>query len=214
MGEGLGVRANLIHSLTLSLPLADDKTRSRESDPPQRVWRVVSTTKKPHAPAWLVGRLVHEAIRRWHFPDETFENFLKPFAFEAGLTDKDEIRAAIHESRRMLERLRAHPLFTELDSAERHHELPYFSPDRRGVIDLLYRINNDWFIIDFKTDEAHSDEEARAIIEQKEYHHQVAGYARAIKEQLRVKAKTRLVFLNVKGEVKVYDVDSNILSSL
>jgi ATP-dependent helicase/nuclease subunit A len=201
-GEGAGVRS-MLNPLAPNLPLADDKTRARESDQPQRVWRIVSKTRKPHAPAWLVGRLVHESLRRWRF--DNLDDFLKPLALEAGLTDEDEIHAAIQESRRMLERFHAHPLFKELDSAKCHHEVPYFSPDGRGIIDLLYHSNNDWTIIDFKTDEVRSDEEARGIIEQKEYNLQVARYAQAIESQLQVKAKTRLVFLNVKGEVKVYE---------
>ena len=192
--------------------LPDEKTLAHESDPPQRVWRVVSKTKYPRAPAWLVGRLVHEALRRWRFND--LEIFLRPFALESGLTDEDEIRAAMQESRRLLERLRAHPLFTELDSAERHHEVPYFSPEGRGIIDLLYRTIEGWCIIDFKTDEARSDEEARAIIAGKEYNLQVARYARAIENQLKaraepsrsVKAKRRLVFLNVKDSISIFDL--------
>jgi ATP-dependent helicase/nuclease subunit A len=197
------VRPDLINPLTPSPPLPDEKTRARELDPPQRVWRIISKTKRPHAPAWLVGRLLHEAIRRWRFED--LDAHLRPFALEAGLADEAEIHAAIQESRRLLERLRAHPLFKELDSAERHHEIPYYLPNERGIIDLLYRINSDWYIIDFKTDEVRTDDEAHAIIEQKEYHRQVARYARAIENQLQVQAKTRLVFLNVNGEVKIYD---------
>jgi ATP-dependent helicase/nuclease subunit A len=196
--------SDLLAPLAPNLPLADEKTRARETDPPQRVWRIVSKTKTPRAPAWLVGRLVHEAIRRWHFPDDDFESFLQPFALEAGLTDPKEIHAAIHESRRLLERLRAHPFFAELDSAERHHEVRYDLPDGRGIIDLLYRTADDWFIIDFKTDEVRSDAEAQSTISRERYEDQVARYARAISDQLKVQAKTRLVFLNVKGEVKVY----------
>jgi ATP-dependent helicase/nuclease subunit A len=196
--------SDLLAPLAPNLPLADEKTRARETDPPQRVWRIVSKTKTPRAPAWLVGRLVHEAIRRWHFPDDDFESFLQPFALEAGLTDPKEIHAAIHESRRLLERLRADPFFAELDSAERHHEVRYDLPDGRGIIDLLYRTADDWFIIDFKTDEVRSDAEAQSTISRERYEDQVARYARAISDQLKVQAKTRLVFLNVKGEVKVY----------
>lgn len=196
-------KSDLLEPIIPNPPPTDDKSRARESDPPQRVWRIVSKTKKPHAPAWLVGRLVHEGIRRWRFDD--LDDFLKPFALEAGLTDEDEIHAAIQESRRLLERLHTQPLFKELDSADRHHEVPYFSPDGRGIIDMLYRVNNDWHIIDFKTDEVRSDEDARAIIEQKEYNIQVARYAWAIENKLQVKAKTRLVFLNVKGRVKIYE---------
>jgi ATP-dependent helicase/nuclease subunit A len=184
---------------------ADDKTRARESDPPQRVWRIVSKTERPRAPSWLVGRLVHEAICYWHFPDETFDAFLYPFALESGLTDEVEIHAAIHESRRMLERLHAHPLFKELDSADRHHEIHYNLPDERGIIDLLYRTNSGLCIIDFKTDEINSEEEARETIRRAGYDHQVARYARAIENQLKAKAKTRLVFLNVKDSIAIFD---------
>ncbi|MEW5941402.1 MAG: PD-(D/E)XK nuclease-like domain-containing protein, partial [Chloroflexota bacterium] len=192
-----------LEPLVPSLPLADEKTHARESDPPQRVWRIVSKAKSPRAPAWLVGRLVHEALRRWRFDD--LENFLKPFALESGLTDEAEIYAAIQESRRMLERLHAHPLFAELDSAERHHEVRYDLPSGRGMMDLLYRTEAGWFIIDFKSDEVRSDAEAQSAISQNGYDRQVARYAEAISNQLNVKAKTRLVFLNVNGEVKIYE---------
>ncbi|MCJ7432978.1 MAG: PD-(D/E)XK nuclease family protein, partial [Anaerolineales bacterium] len=198
--------SDLIPPLAPNPPISDEKIRAHESDPPQRVWRIVSKTKKPRAPSWLVGRLVHEALRRWHFPDENFDSFLYPFALESGLTNEDEIRAAIHESRRMLERLRAHPLFKELNTAERHHELRYDLPDERGIIDLLYRIDSNWFIIDFKTDEVKSDEEAQSTIRNKEYNRQVERYACAIESQLGVKAKTRLVFLNVKDNISIFDV--------
>lgn len=202
--------SDLLEPLAPPPPLTDRdaETRARESDPPQRVWRIVSTTKRPHAPAWLVGRLVHEALRRWRFDD--LDAFLKPFALEAGLADEDEIHAAIQESRRLLERFHAHPIFNELDSAERHHEVPYFSAEGRGYIDLLYRVKDEWTIIDFKTDEVRSDEETRAIIKQKEYHIQVTRYAQAISDQLQARAKTRLVFLNVKGKVKIFNTDSNV----
>ena len=204
--------SDLLEPLTLSLPLADEKLRARESDPPQRVWRIVSKTKTPRAPAWLVGRLVHEAIRRWHFPDDDFahrglcQNFLKPFALESGLTDPKEIHVAIQEARRLLERLRAHPLFAELDSAERHHEVRYDLPDERGIMDLLYRTEAGWFIIDFKTDEVRSDAEAQSTISQNGYDRQVERYAQAIENQLKVKAKTRLVFLNMKDNIAIFDL--------
>jgi hypothetical protein len=90
-----------------------------------------------------VGKLVHEALRRWRFPDANFEDYLRPFALEAGFTDRREIRAAIQESRRLLERLRNHPIFNEIDSAERRHEIPYFLPEERGVIELLYRTESE-----------------------------------------------------------------------
>jgi ATP-dependent helicase/nuclease subunit A len=198
--------SDLLEPLIPSLPFVDEKTRDRESDPPQRVWRIISKTKTPRAPSWLLGRLVHEALRRWHFPDDGFEKFLRPFALESGLTDPKEIHAAIQESRRLLERLRAHPLFAELDSAERHHEVRFDLPEGRGIIDLLYRTPSGWSIIDFKTDEVRSDAEAQSAISRERYDRQVERYAQAVATQLGVQAKTRLVFLNVKNSLAIFDL--------
>jgi ATP-dependent helicase/nuclease subunit A len=198
--------SDLIEPLVPASSASEEKLRAIESDPPQRVWRIVSKTKTPRAPAWLVGRLVHEAIRRWHFPNDDFENFLKPFALEAGLTDPKEIHAAIQESRRLLERLRVQPLFKELDSAERHHEVRYDLPDGRGIMDLLYRTADGWFIIDFKTDEVRSESEARETISRAQYDRQVARYAQAVATLLKVQAKARLVFLNAKNNPVIFDL--------
>ena len=216
-------QSDLLNPLPKAPSVNDETTRMREADPPQRVWRVVAETKHPRAPAWVVGRLVHEALRRWRFPNRGsdrlnpmgLEDFLHPFALEAGLTDPAEIHAAVQESYHLLERLVAHPLFVELDSAERHQEVPYFLPakypqgDERGVIDLLYRTDSGWYIIDFKTDEIHSEEQARLTIQREGYDVQVRRYARAVADQLKVQAKTRLVFLNVENRLVMYDLQEN-----
>ena len=202
-------KSDLIAPLTFIAPVADEKTRARESDPPQRVWRIVSSAQRPQAPAWLVGRLVHESLRRWKFPSADFETFLRPLALEAGLTDPAEIHAAVQEVRRLLERLRAHPLYTELNAAERHHEIPYILPADRGVIDLLYRAKAGWCIIDFKTDAVRSDEEARAVIRKNEYDKQLARYTLAVAAQLKAPAKARLVFLNVDNNLAIFDLQEN-----
>lgn len=206
---GASRESDLLDPLPETLSLADETTRLREADPPARVWRVVGGAKHPRAPAWVVGRLVHEALRRWRFPDETCEDFLRPFALEAGLTDLAEIHAAVQECRRLLERLRAHPLHAELDSAERHHEVPYFTKNERGIIDLLYRTGNGWYIIDFKTDELRSEEEARTAARAKGYDRQAARYVRAVADQIRVQAKARLVFLNVEDRLAVFDLEED-----
>jgi ATP-dependent helicase/nuclease subunit A len=199
-------KSDLLEPLSPVIPATDEKSRAVESDPPQRVWRVVSKTKRPQAPAWVVGRLVHEALRRWRFPGDGFEAFLRPFTLEAGLTNQVEIHAAILEACRLLERFRAHPLYGEIDPAERRHEVPYFLPEGRGIIDLLYRTPAGWVIVDFKIDEVRSDEEARATILREGYDHQVARYAGAVATLLGVQAKTRLVFLNVNNSLAVFDI--------
>jgi ATP-dependent helicase/nuclease subunit A len=205
---------DLLEPLALPVPVDDDKSRLRYADPPQRVWRVVSRAKRPRGPAWVVGRLVHEALRQWHFPaetrrgfpDEEFEAFLRPLALETGLTDPAEIHATLGEVRRLLERLRAHPLYAEIDAAERHHEIPYYLPGDTGIIDLLYHTEVGWFLVDFKTDELRSEDEARIVIRRQGYVRQVARYAEAAASRLGVRAKMRLIFLNVKNNLSIFDL--------
>jgi ATP-dependent exoDNAse (exonuclease V) beta subunit len=199
-------KSDLLEPLALPVPVDDEKSRLRYANPPQHVWRVVSRAKRPRGPAWVVGRLVHEALRQWHFPDEEFEAFLRPLALETGLTDPAEIRATLGEVRRLLERLRAHPLYAEIDTADRHHEVPYYLPGDTGIIDLLYHTEAGWFLVDFKTDELRSEEEARVVIRRQGYDRQAARYAEAAASRLGVRAKMRLVFLNVKNNLSIFDL--------
>ncbi|MEW5868855.1 MAG: UvrD-helicase domain-containing protein [Chloroflexota bacterium] len=188
------------------LKAADDKIRSREADPPQRVWRVVPKSKRAVGPAWVVGKLVHEALRYWRFPDERFDDFIRPFALEAGLTDPAEMRATLHEVRRLLERFRAHPLCAEIESARRYHEVPYVSAAGPGIIDLLYQTSTGWVIADFKTDAVRSEAEARELIRSQAYDQQVQRYAQAFADQSGQVARTVLVFLQVGNAVQVFAI--------
>ena len=81
-----------------------------------------------------------------------------------------------------------------------HVQLPF--TNHQLLLDL--RADDTRHIIDFKTDEVRTDAEARDTIRRAGYDAQVARYARAIESQLKVKVKTRLVFLNVNGEIKIY----------
>jgi ATP-dependent helicase/nuclease subunit A len=187
---------------------ADDKTRDRESDPPPRVWRVVPRAKDPSGPALVVGRLVHEALRRWRFPDgKGFKDFLRPYALEAGLTDEAEIARAIAEARRLLARFQAHPLYTEMAAAERYHEVPYSvtldDGPRSGIIDLLYRTGGCWTIAEFKTDRLKDEAEVREHICEEKYDEQVRGYVQAVTQQLGEQPHALLVFLNVGHQVHI-----------
>ncbi len=183
----------------------DERTRSRETDPPDRVWRVVPKAKKPSGPAWVVGKLVHEALRRWRFPAD--DDFLRPYALEAGLADEAEIRATLGAARRLLERFHAHPLCAEVAAAERYHELPFVLAESRGVIDLLYRASEGWVIVDFKTDETRSEAEAREIIAREGYDAQVRRYMEAAAPWLGARPRGRLVFLQMSGGIGVFEVE-------
>jgi ATP-dependent helicase/nuclease subunit A len=190
----------------LSLPLSINH-QSKIENLKTKVWRVIPKAKRPVGPAWVVGQLTHQALRRWRFPDaDNFDAFLWPFALEAGLTDRIEIQATINEVRRILKRFQAHALYAELAQADRFHEVPYTLPNDAGVIDLLYGSGGDWTIVDFKTDEVRSIEEMRETIEREKYAEQVRRYIEAITIQIGQRPRGRLVFLRVGNIIQVEDI--------
>jgi ATP-dependent helicase/nuclease subunit A len=199
--------ANDLQPAALVAPLSINQ-QSAIKNQQSKVWRVVPQVKRPVGPAWVIGLLTHEALRRWRFPDQAgFDEFLLPYALEAGLTDHAEIQATINEVRRMLRRFQAHPLYAEIEKADRLHEVPYALPGDSGVIDLLYhRAGAAWNIVDFRTDEVRSIEEMRATIEREKYAEQVRRYMEAITPQIGQRPRGRLVFLRVKNEVQVMDL--------
>ncbi|MBI5304543.1 MAG: UvrD-helicase domain-containing protein [Chloroflexi bacterium] len=186
--------------------LADEKMRAREAEPPPRVWRIVPIAQRPRGPAWVIGKLVHEALRRWRFPDRAdFHEFLFPHALAAGLTDRLEIGETISEARRLLERFQRHELYAEMNAAKRFHELPYtFQRDGQtetGVIDVLYRAGEVWHVVDFKTDDIRDEEKLKEKIA--EYREQVLRYADAVRALVGAMPATQLCFLDVRGEISV-----------
>lgn len=204
----LHVSEDLVAPVAVSPPAGiDAKLGAREAQPPRRVWRVVPRTKHPRAPAWVVGTLTHTALRHWQFVDDRLETFLRPFALEMGVVDEKQIHAAVQETARMLRRFRVHPLWTELDAAQRWHEVPFSIRENDqlvdGIIDLLYRLNEDWKIAEFKTDRLPPDADLLAHIQQQAYDDQMQRYVRAVRLQLGVEVNAAFVFLNVGNKVSV-----------
>ena len=205
---------SLVAPLTLDSPAETDaKIRERESEPPPRVWRVVPVAQRPEGPAWVMGSLVHTALRHWRFPDQPgLENFLRPYALEAGLTDPEEIRHTIAGARRLLARFQTHPLYAELDGAERHHEVPYAvevdGVTKNGIVDLLARSDGIWTLVEFKTDELRTGADLEAHARKKGYYEQVRVYVTAVGHLLGVRPRALLVFLNVGGQVKTVTLDT------
>jgi ATP-dependent exoDNAse (exonuclease V) beta subunit len=185
----------------------DDKTRQQEQEPPTRVWRVVPHTRQ-RPPAWVLGQLTHVALAHWCFPDQPdFRAFLRAHALETGLVDEKEIDMAISQVQQLLIRFQQHPLYAELDDAERHHELPYSvelaEGSHSGIIDLLYRTDDGWAVIEFKTDELRTTDDLSAHIADQKYDQQVARYVEAVAQLLGERPTAHLVFLNVGHQVHV-----------
>lgn len=193
---------------------ADAKLVAREAEPPQRVWRVVPRGKRPQAPAWVIGTLTHTALRAEaeRLADAELETFLRPFTLEMGVVDEAETHASIREAVRMLRRFQAHPLWAELNAAQRWHEVPFSLVEdgqvHNGIIDLLYRTGDTYRIVEFKTDELKARANLATHIQKQGYDEQVRRYVRAVRSQLGVEAQAALVFLNAGGRVLVSPVTS------
>ena len=194
----------------------DEKLQERESDPPPRVWRVVPKSEYD-VPAWVVGSLTHTALRYWRFPDQAspapdldddFADFLRPFALEAGLTSQIGIDTALKRVARLLTRFQAHPLYDQLSTAERYHEVPFTlmldGQMRSGIIDLLFRPSPDaaWIIVEFKTDRLAKGVDLKTYAQDKGYDRQVEAYRQAVEQQMGVRPEVWLVFLNVDQSVR------------
>jgi ATP-dependent exoDNAse (exonuclease V) beta subunit len=75
-----------------------------------------------------------------------------------------------------------------------------------GTIDLLYRTNDTWRIIDFKTDALPSHAALDCAIA--EHRRQLARYSQAVRTMLHIEATATLCFLDAQGDVAVHNLGS------
>jgi ATP-dependent helicase/nuclease subunit A len=189
----------------------DERTEEQERIPPQRVWRVAPAVRRPRAPAWVVGSIVHEALAAWRFPGDGFDRWAAARARTCGVADPQVLANAIDQSRRLLVRFQAHPLFEEMDQADRRlHEVPYSLAEtgsvESGVIDALYLRNGLWTIVEFKTDEVKDERRFRELLEEEDYVEQVQQYIEAVKYLLGEDPRPILCMLNYGGAVRTHTV--------
>lgn len=176
---------------------------------PARDWR--ATGGRVHPPGVVIGQMVHRALERWLFPGEAgCEALLEAVALDGGLVDPGQRARAMDRAREQLARFRAHRLYAEIESAEaRYHEVPYVAPVREewadaGAVDLLYRAEGRWTVLDFKADALRDPEGLDEAVS--EYEPQMTRYARACRELLDAPVDCALVFLDYMGEVRLEPV--------
>ncbi|MBK9054652.1 MAG: PD-(D/E)XK nuclease family protein [Chloroflexi bacterium] len=183
----------------------------KEAEQPQRVWQVVPTAQKPTAPAWVVGSLVHTALALWRFPGADFAQWCEARAREYGLTDHAQLRDAERKTRQLLDRFHQHPLYAQMNQAERRlAELPYVvtrnGQVERGIIDALYLYEGQWTIVDYKTDEVADEAELFALLATKDYRQQLSRYALAVEQLVGLRPRLLLCFLQVGTQIHLVPV--------
>jgi ATP-dependent helicase/nuclease subunit A len=191
-------------------------TAAAEPDPEDELdepidWRISANT------AALVGRatgqIVHGCIRRWRFPrDAGYAALAGALAREQALFDAAQLDQALQQVETLLNRLRQHSLWGELNGASlRRHEVPYSLLLRSGrvetgYLDVLYRHAADsagWEIVDFKTDTIQSEGELRLLTER--YSGQLRRYRRAVERLLGPVERARICFLDDEGGVRLVE---------
>ena len=204
----------LLEPVSPGIKQVDQRTSDQDRIPPQRVWRVVPVVERPRAPAWVVGSLVHEALAAWRFSDggpstgsgHRFERWAEARARGYGITDPRELADAVHQCQRLLLRFQAHPLYSEMDGADRRlHEVPYSlvvdGCIESGIIDALYLQEGIWTIVEFKTDEVRGEADFERLLAREDYLAQAQRYVTAAERLLSQRPRLILCMLNYAGAV-------------
>jgi ATP-dependent helicase/nuclease subunit A len=184
----------------------EESGRALREDRSQWVWRVVPDARRPMAPAWVVGLLVHEALAAWRFPEAAFHDWAVARARGYGLTDREQLTDAARRAAIFLTRFQEHELFRTLDRADRRlHEVPYSLEQNGqvefGTIDILYLRDGRWTIVDFKTDRVRDRAGLQQLLVARGYEEQVRRYMAAVQELLEKSSRGILCLLDVEGEV-------------
>jgi ATP-dependent exoDNAse (exonuclease V) beta subunit len=187
----------------------DDAAEGQTTDDEQerQVWRVIPPARRPRAPAWLIGVLVHEALALWRFPGDGFDPWAAARAKARGLHDLRQLQHAQNRTRWLLGRFQASDLFQEIDQAgKRFHELPYtYQQDGQvtsGRIDLLYLAGGQWTVVDFKTDRVKNEAELNKMRDLKGYDEQLRQYGTAVSQLLGQRPRLILCLLDYNGQVQ------------
>ncbi len=203
IGETLEVSKHipLYHPIQVSdLEPASDEGEE-QIDPPS--WW--SITQDSAQIGKILGTMVHKALERWRFPGETgFEQMLDTVALRAGIVQKDQRSELIQQAIELLERLRAHPVWGQINtSTKRLHEVPYTlqvgGKTENGIIDLIFQEDEGWKIVEFKTDTILKPGEKAELMSR--YAPQVQRYRRAFKQLMGIDAQASLCFLDDRGRV-------------
>lgn len=173
-----------------------------------RSWR--ASGKASMIPPEVVGKMVHKAIELWIFPgDKRLEPLLETQSLDAGIVTKVQRDAVIAQVKELLSRFHDHPLCSEISNAkEVHHEVPYSREvgdhTENGYIDILYRVDEGWQIVDFKTDLIRGEEHRDEVVWN--YSKQLNRYSEVVESLLGYKAHTRICFFDADDQVEVVEV--------
>lgn len=184
--------------------------RKAEEEPDEEAEEDLIKVSESQARARILGSIVHKMLQRWVFPDDKqFEPMLNGLLNGFRVADPD-LRDYFREQTRMkLEVFTKHPLFADIHAAEeRYAELPYTYWKRHWhvhrVIDLLFRKDGQWQLIDFKTDPIESGEDRQRLVEK--YRPQLTDYKTTMEKELGQRVRAKICFLSDRGYISINEI--------
>lgn len=185
------VRASTVH-LT---PTRLDKRRDFVRGEP-------TTARQSPAVGRLIGIVIHRLLEQWDFsldPSELCTKvglILRSVLGSGGQADAEVVEHSVNELLAMFGRSEA---YTRLRSSQIiGREVPFIMPwgDRQvmeGVVDLLYRLDGELWIADYKTDGISADQ---AAVRAERYRTQGEAYKAAVQQSLGVEPRFHCLFLH------------------
>ncbi len=150
--------------------------------------------------AYVVGEIVHRVLGVGLLPKAT-DDMLLAYAQELGVRQPDVVVSEALKLLQQYERSQAAELLVQAD--EVHREIPFVFQQGHivvhGVIDVLFRLEGRWHVLDYKTGGGKVSLKERS----RRYLHQMGAYASAIERQT---GQTPLVWLHFLAPNQLYQV--------
>lgn len=152
----------------------------------------------------VIGKLVHDVLRRWRFAgDGVLDDTLRKLAQQEGIETEEPIEEVVRVSKILLTRFRRHPLWAEIEgAAERYHALPVQRKTGTTYIDVLYRVQDEWKLVDFHTSSLKGDAAAQAAMHLRRT--DLMEKCQAVERQRGITPKVFICFLDIDHKVVVH----------
>ena len=152
----------------------------------------------------VVGKLVHDVLRRWQFAEEgVLDGILRQRARQEGIETEEALEEVVRISKILLSRFRRHPLWAEIaGAAERYHTIAVQRKTGTIYIDVLYRAQDAWKLIDFHTSSLKGETAAQAAMTLRRS--DLAEKCRAVERQKGFTPQVFVCFLDVDHRVAVH----------
>lgn len=192
-------------------PIVETVNASEEKNESNRVWRVLPSHPHPGIPPRLLGNLVHEALKLWHFPthagDQAYHGWMAARVRQFGVVDTRLVERVAGKAIELLRRFQQDELYRSISEANRRlHEVPFTIRDEDEVhsrrIDLMFQNAEGWHLVDFKSDRITTRNELDRRLRDT-YEPQLSDYARAVEKLLDVRPYCLLCMLDYQDQIRV-----------